>query len=300
MYAILPSAAARANVAASRPRLRILVRATLLASSAFVLTGCAQNNISLSSFGGPEASSEVATSSLPAATNKANASPAEVQAELGRATAYWAEAYAKNPMDAQAAYNYVRNLKAMGEKQRALRILQTATQQHPGDKKLLGEYGRLALEFDQISVAQKVLEAADDPANPDWRVVSARGTALSKQGHYKEAIPFYERAYALAPDRASVLNNLALAYTMDGKPEKAEPLMRRAAATANADERVKQNLSLVLGVQGKYDEAKAAARHAGTPASAADNVDYLRSIVKAEAKVPATSPGAWQTSVTTR
>ena len=29
--------------------------------------------------------------------------------------------------------------------------------------------GRLALEFDQVAVAEKLLAMADDPLKPDWR-----------------------------------------------------------------------------------------------------------------------------------
>ena len=108
-------------------------------------------------------------------------------------------------------------------------MLQQVSVFHPGDRDVNSEYGRLALEFDQVSLAQKLLRAADDPANPDWKVISARGTVLAKQGRYRDAIAFYERALALAPDQASVLNNLALAHAMEGSPEKAEPLLKQAA-----------------------------------------------------------------------
>ena len=128
----------------------------------------------------------------------------------------------------KSALSYARNLKAMGEKRQALAVLQQASLFHPGHRSLNSEYGRLALEFDQVSVAQRLLEQADDPTNPDWRVISARGTVLAKQGRYRDAIPLYERALALAPDQASVLNNLALAHAMEGHPDKAEPLLKRA------------------------------------------------------------------------
>ena len=65
-----------------------------------------------------------------------------------------------------------------------------------------------------------MLEIAEDPMKPDWRIISARGTVLAKQGQYKDAIPFFERAQSLAPDQQSVLNNLALAYTMNGDAAK--------------------------------------------------------------------------------
>jgi len=52
---------------------------------------------------------------------------------------------------------------------------------------------------------------------------------------------------------------------------------------------ITQNLALVLGLQGKYDEAKLTAAR-GLPADkAAANVDYMRSIVKLDAKPLATA-----------
>ena len=80
-----------------------------------------------------------------------------------------------------------------------------------------------------------MLEKADDPANPDWRVISARGTAKAKQGLYGEAIPFYERAMQAAPDQASILSNLGLAYTRLGevadlRPGKSGNLQRTLTA----------------------------------------------------------------------
>jgi Flp pilus assembly protein TadD len=210
--------------------------------------------------------------------------------ELAKATEYWGKQYAKNPSDAEKAVNYARNLKAMGNKQQALAVLQQAASVGAASRAFFSEYGRLALEFDQVSLAQRLLEQADDPANPDWRVISARGTVLAKQGSYRDAIPLYERALALAPEQSSVLNNLALAYAMEGGAEKAEPLLKRAAAAGNRDPRVTQNLSLVLGLQGKYDEAKLVAAGNLPADNAAANVDYIRSIVMAEARPMAPAP----------
>ncbi len=155
---------------------------------------------------------------------------------------------------------------------------------HGSDRRLASDYGRLALELDQVSAAKKLLEAADDPANPDWRVIMARGTVLAKETKYAEAIPFYERALALSPDHPSIMNNLALAYTMNGDAAKAETILRRAAEADGANAKVRQNLALVLGLQGKYDEAVKVGS-AGLPQDAAQaNTDLLRKIVKLEPK----------------
>ena len=191
---------------------------------------------------------------------------------------------------------YARNLKAMGEKRQALAVLQQAANFNAGHRALNSEYGRLALDLDQVSVAQRLLEAADDPTNPDWRVISARGTVLAKQGSYRDAIPLYERALALAPDQPSILNNLALARAMEGHADQAEPLLKRAAAANGKDPRVSQNLALVLGLQGKYDEAKVAAARDLPADKAAADVDYVRRIVMLEARPmsqPQPAPPSW-------
>ena len=87
------------------------------------------------------------------------------RSELQKATQYWGKAYAKNPRDAQAAINYAKNLKALGEKQQALAVLQQVSTFNGGNRALNAEYGRLALEFDQVSLAQKLLEQAEKVTN---------------------------------------------------------------------------------------------------------------------------------------
>src|SRR5690606_16301375 len=136
------------------------------------------------------------------------------------------------------------------QKHAALSVLQQASLYHGNDRELASEYGRLALEFGQVGLAEKLLAIADDPLRPDWRVISAKGTVLAKRGDYKGAIPYYERALQLAPDQSSVLNNLAMALAADGQPDRAERLLRRALEDRSADPKVRQNLVVVLGLQG--------------------------------------------------
>lgn len=219
----------------------------------------------------------------PASYAAAHQAPTDAQSELDKAILYWGQQYSKNPRDKSAAISYARNLKASGQKQAAFNVLQQASVYHGNDRELASEYGRLALEFGHIGMAQKLLAIAHDPAKPDWRVISAQGTVLAKQGDYTGAIPYYERALRLAPDQPSLINNLAMALAADGQPEKAEPLLRRAVADQNADPKVRQNLVLVLGLQGKYDEAEQAGLAADT--SVAD-ADYLRRMTPSESTGP--------------
>lgn len=204
--------------------------------------------------------------------------------EPAAAAEYWSKHYAKNPRDLDAALAYAQSLKATGQKREALAVLQQASLIHGTNRQLAADYGRLALELDQVSVAKKLLEVADDPARPDWRIVLARGTALAKEGSYREAISFYERAQALNPEHPSVLNNLALAYTMSGEAEKGEQLLRRASAAGGDSAKVRQNLALVLGLQGKYDEATRIGSVDLPAEDAQANTALLKKMVRLDAK----------------
>ena len=227
------------------------------------------------------------------ATDRPVQSPAS---ELEKATQYWGKEYAKG--DGAAALNYAKNLKASGRKKEALAVLQQSHAQNTRNREHLSEYGRLALELGQVSTAKTLLEQADDPAKPDWRVVSARGTVLAKEGHFKEAIATFERARALAPGQASVLNNLAMAHAMNGEAAKAEALLRQAADAEGSDARVRQNLALVLGAQGKQSEAKSVAGTDLSDEAAKANVEFLRKTAQADPKTGTAETAAWPTTAT--
>lgn len=216
------------------------------------------------------------------------------QSELGKATEYWGKEYAKNPTNSAAAIAYAKNLKALGNKQEAFNILAQASQTTPDNKELAAEYGRLALDLEKVSLAAQLLEVADDPMRPDWRVVSARGAALAKLGRYKDAVQHLERANMLAPDQVAVQNNLALAYAMNGDPAKAEGLLRQAVARGGSSPKTKQNLALVLGLQGKYDEATQVGATVVSADVARENTSVVRQMVKVDPKVsqPFTAPPA--------
>ena len=252
----------------------LAVFASLTAS--LMLGACAQdgNELQTSLFDGK---------SKPQAEEVAEAEQASAvpKTELEKATEYWGKKFREHPSNLEAALSYAKNLKAMGERQQALAVIQQASSVHGNDKKLASEYGRLALELDQISVAKQMLAIADDPASPDWRVISARGTVHAKEGKYAEAIPLYERALMLSQEQTSVMNNLAMAYAMAGEAGKAEDILRRIEAKGgNAKSR--QNLALVLGLQGKFDESKTvASQEMGANSAASDN-DVLKRMVKVE------------------
>lgn len=215
-------------------------------------------------------------------TTTADATPSSPQNELQKATVYWGNEYTKKPSSLQPGLNYAKNLKALGEKEKALAVLQQVSLIHGNDPQLASEYGRLALEMGQVGIANQMLTMADDPAKPDWRIISARGTVMAKQGKYAEAIPYYQRALALSPNNPTVTNNLAMAHAMNGDPKKAEDLLRQALAAPGATPKVRENLALVLGLQGRYDESKSIAASVLNTDTASANAAYLKQMVKLE------------------
>ena len=264
----------------------------LVAASGLMLGGCAQ-------FGGLDSNyNPFATAKAPEALP-----PGQLPAsELQKAAEYWGQEFARNPQDLQTGLSYARNLKALGDKKRAAAVLQQVSLFHSMNRELNSELGRLAVELDQLALANKLLEAADDPSKPDWRVLSARGTVMAKEGRAPEAIAFFERALELAPGQPSVTNNLAMAYAMHGEAGKAEELLRTANVSGPEAKKVRQNLALVLGLQGKYDEATKVGSEVAATSTATANTDLLKRMVKLEPKTspgpgPAAPTAAWSTSV---
>lgn len=207
----------------------------------------------------------------------------DTRSELEKATEYWGKEYAKNPTKAEPALAYAKNLKALGHKRQALSVLQSSVNHNARDIDLISEYGRLAVEFDQLAVAEKLLERADIPGKPDWKVISARGTVLARQGRYKDAIPMFERAMLQSNGHPSVMNNLAMAHAMGGNPKEAENILRDAIAKGGS-EKVNKNLALVLGLQGRYAEAKEAGAKVQSASFAASDTETIRKIVNLPAK----------------
>lgn len=215
------------------------------------------------------------------------------QGELERAIEHWGREHAKSPRNKTAGLSYARNLKAAGQKQAALNVMQALALYHGQDREIASEYGRLALELDQAGLAGSVLAIADDPSKPDWKVISARGSAYAKLGQFDQAVPMFERALQISPDNPSVQNNLAMAYAANGDANRAEQLLRRAHEARPADARIRQNLAIVLGLLGRFEEAKVVGGTGVSGAESDNNVEMMRRIVRLPSKeAPAPVPTA--------
>jgi Flp pilus assembly protein TadD len=206
-------------------------------------------------------------------------SDARRDADWRRTAEAWGERYRANPRDVQAALNYARALRGLGQRAQAVAVLEQASIQHPKDKGLLGAYGRALADVGNYRQALDVLNRAHTPDQPDWRILSVQGAVLDQIGHHDEAQRYYATALRIAPDEPSVLSNLGLSYALSKDLVRAEKTLRRATAQARVDPRVRQNLALVVGLQGRFAEAETIAKADLPSAEAAANVAYLRQML---------------------
>jgi Flp pilus assembly protein TadD len=239
-----------------------------------LLASAAVTAILAASLGGCQTMSDI-TGSI---TSKAEASPGP-DADPRRSVEVYGERYRANPKDPDAGLRYGQALRATGQRAQAVAVLEQATIAHPGNKPLLGAYGRALADNGNFQQAFDVLTRAHSPDNPDWRLLSVQGTVLDQLGRHDEARRYYDSALKIAPDEPSVLSNLGLSYVLAKDLPKAEETLRRAYGNARADARVRQNLGLVVGLQGRFAEAESIVK-ADLPADeAAVNVAYLKQML---------------------
>src|SRR5206468_7729354 len=122
-----------------------------------------------------------------------------------------------------------------------------------------------------------IIQKAQTPDQPDWRLLSAEAAIRDQTGDHDEARRLYRQALALAPNEPSVMSNFGMSYLLTGELKQAETILRQAVALPNADSRVRQNLALAVGLSGRFPEAEKIAAGDLSPEQAAANVAYLKS-----------------------
>jgi Flp pilus assembly protein TadD len=214
------------------------------------------------------------------------ADPAAADAAWRRQAETLAARYASDPGDPKLALAYARALRATDQVPQAVAVLQQTAIRHPKDKALLAAYGKALADVGRFTEAAEVLENAHTPADPDWRVLSARGAVADQMDDHVGAQRYYEAALKIVPDEPTVLANLGLSYALAKRLDLAEDTLRRAAEAPGAGPRVRQNLALVLGLRAKFADAEAVLRRDLAPEEAAANVAAMRGAV--------VQPNAWK------
>lgn len=126
----------------------------------------------------------------------------------------------------------------------------------------------------RTKTAEEPLRAAvaEDPAL--WRAWNALGRIHDGRGEFDEARQAYERALAVQPGSAVLLNNLGFSRLMAGDPAEAARVLTEAAGRDGSPDRVRTNLRMALAWQGDYVAAFAGVRPAELP-EVLNNVGFI-------------------------
>lgn len=123
-----------------------------------------------------------------------------------------------------------RSLMRAGRLQEAVQCIQRAIALAPADPALHLQYGQYLLSMgnrrEALAVATKV--AAMQPGSATWN--DALGSLFTYCEEPKQALPFFERAVALAPTNSQYLYNLATVQRMLGNTGAAESALNRVIA----------------------------------------------------------------------
>ncbi len=181
-----------------------------------------------------------------------NSAPAEIgSGDL----AALAQRYDARPGEKAASLAYGSALRARGQFQQAVAVLQRASIVNVGDREIAAAYGRALGDIGRFDEAMRVLAQAHTADRPDWRVLSSQGVIADQMGQHDRAREFYSEALKIAPDHPAILTNLGLSYLLSRDLPKAEEALARAAAKPNADPRVAANLAMVRSLRSQVAAA---------------------------------------------
>ena len=203
-------------------------------------------------------------------------------------TAAAGERWKADPGNVELGLAYAGKLKALGQTDQQLSVLDALAKKNPQDGRLLGIYGKELLMAGRVADASSVLERAAATGQADWKTYSALGSAYDQQSRYGDGRNQYARALQLQPNEMSVLNNMGMSYALEGNLAKAEQTLKQASMLpgSSSEPRIRQNLALVVGLQGRFEESKQIASQ-DLPADQVEaNLAYLQHMLS--------QPNTWQ------
>lgn len=170
--------------------------------------------------------------------------------------------------DVTSAVQQAQLLRLKGDFEGATRILSETMLAAPDDPRVVGEYGKLLAQEGHNSDAVQFLRRAIQLQPNDWTLYSALGVAYDRSNDHDNARLAYERALALKPGEAAVLNNYAMSRLLVGDNVAARTLLMQAQAAGSTDPKIKANLALLDSMPvTKLADAAPAPAQALTPAA---------------------------------
>lgn len=202
-------------------------------------------------------------------------SPAEALSTLEDLSAR----YKNNPKDKSAIIYYSAALRANGQPEQAVAVLEAGLRGYGKDPDVRIAYAKALTSSGRFKQAMTVIDDTIDPASPDWNALSVKGAILDQMGKNQEARELYKQALTIAPYEASLYANLGLSYAMTNELEAAEAQLRKAVGLPGATSQIRQNLALIVGLQGRFDESRALFAAELIPEQVEANMSYIRAML---------------------
>lgn len=187
--------------------------------------------------------------------------------------------YKKSPKDKVVMIQFAAALRAYGQPDQAVAVLERGVSGNPRDMDIKLAYAKALAAAGRFDQALNVLDGAIDPAAPNWNALLVKGAVLDQVGRNDEARKFYEQALTVAPGEASLHANLGLSYAMTNDLAAAERYLRKAVSMRGATSQIRQNLALVVGLQGRFDEARKLYGAELAAEEVEQNMDYIRALL---------------------
>ena len=187
--------------------------------------------------------------------------------------------YKQRPGEKAISIHYAAALRATGQNQQAVAVLEAAIGRNGKDIDLKIAYGKALTEAGRFEQALAVIDTAILPDRPDWNALSVKGAILDQSGRNAEARQLYKQALTIAPNEASLYANIGLSYAMTNELPEAEANLRKAVQMRGANSQIRQNLALVVGLQGRFDECRAMFAAELPPAEVESNMAYIRALL---------------------
>lgn len=253
--------------ALNSPAARFKVGPVLLMVSALALAACQSKHASL------EAD--------PLETSSTGAASPKVDVGSFTRTEALSQKWVANQGNEAIGLDYAANLGKLGQTDQQIEVLKTVAASNPNDGALQSRIGKQVLAAGRAGEAIEILDRASQLPGADWKTFSALGSAYDQQGNHSLGRASYQQALKLKPNELTVMNNLAMSYSLEGKLPEAEKILRAAVQQPGVDlqPRVRQNLALVVGLQGRFDEAREIASKDLPPDQVEANLAYLQQML---------------------
>ncbi len=178
-------------------------------------------------------------------------------------------------------------LRAKGDYSGAASALAQLMLVAPDDPRVVGEYGKVLVQQGHAKDAQAFLSRAVQLQPKDWTLYSALGAADDQLDNHADARLAYEHAIALAPQKASVLNNYAVSRMLAGDYAGAQRLLAAASAEVSGNPKIANNLAKLASLRGSQVGEPAAAPAGAAPKMLPRHVEIRTALAPPKAVSPA-------------